>query len=94
MNKLATLPTTVATMITLPATAHAEAGYRDAGASHATAVDGVGIKAACVQEPTTTPPSTTLVVLLSGERLLRVTQGFAACETLKRFAQLAIGRIG
>ncbi len=62
--------------------------------SHGTAVDGVGVKAACVQEPTTTPPSTTLVVLLSGERLLRVTQGYAACETLKRFAQLAIGRIG
>lgn len=62
--------------------------------THGTAVDGIGVKAACVHEATTTPPSTTLVVLLSGDRLLRVTQGFASCATLKRFAQLAIGRIG
>jgi hypothetical protein len=74
----------------------------DAGAEFAlatsaprtTVVDGIGVKAACVNEPTTTPPSTTLVVLLNGDRLLRVTQGYASCNTLKRFAQLAIGRIG
>lgn len=57
------------------------------------AVDGIGLKAACVNELTTTPPSTTLVVLLSGERILRVTQGFGSCANLKRFAQVAIGRI-
>jgi len=57
------------------------------------AVDGIGLKAACVDELTTTPPSTTLVVLLSGERILRVTQGFGSCANLKRFAQVAIGRI-
>ncbi|MFV8321005.1 hypothetical protein [Mycobacterium sp. 23] len=58
------------------------------------AVGGIGLKASCVDELTTTPPSTTLVVLLSGERILRVTQGFGSCTNLKRFAQLAIGRIG
>lgn len=57
-------------------------------------VDGIGVRAACVYEPSTTPPSTTLVVLLDRDRLFRVTQGYASCETLKRFAQLAIGRIG
>jgi hypothetical protein len=63
-------------------------------APRTTGVDGIGVKAACVNEPTTTPPSTTLVVLLNGDRLLRVTQGYASCNTLKRFVQLAIGRIG
>ncbi|WP_155768940.1 hypothetical protein [Mycobacterium asiaticum] len=59
-----------------------------------TGVDGIGVRAACVYESTTTPPSTTLVVLLNRDRLFRVTQGYASCNTLKRFAQLAIGRIG
>lgn len=62
--------------------------------SHPIVVDGVGVKAACVDELTTTPPSMTLVVLLEGDRLLRVTQGYGQCGTLKRFAQLAIGRMG
>lgn len=62
--------------------------------SHPIAVEGVGVKAACVDELTTTPPSMTLVVLLDGGRVLRVTQGYGQCGTLKRFAQLAIGRIG
>lgn len=61
---------------------------------HFTPVTGVGVKAGCVEELTTTPPSTTLVVLLDGDRLLRVTQGFGSCGTLKRFAQLAIPRVG
>lgn len=56
------------------------------------AVDGVGVKAACVNDLTTTPPSTTLLVLLEGDRLLRVIQGNGSCDTLKRFAQLAISR--
>lgn len=64
------------------------------GPGTGTAVDGIGLKASCVNELTTTPPSTTLVVLLSGERILRVTQGFGSCANLKRLAQLAIGRIG
>lgn len=61
---------------------------------HGTVVDGVGSKAACVDDPTTSPPSTTLLVLLGGDRLLRVIQGNGSCDSLKRFAQLAIGRIG
>lgn len=61
---------------------------------HGTVVDGVGVMAACVDDPTTSPPSTTLLVLLSGDRLLRVIQGNGSCDTLKHFAQLAIGRIG
>ena len=63
-------------------------------ARHGAVVDGVGVKAACVDDPTTSPPSTTLVVVLSGDRLLRVVQGNGSCGLLKRFAQLAIGRIG
>ncbi len=63
-------------------------------AHNATTVDGVGVKAVCVFEPQTTPPSTTLVVLLSGDRLYRATEGYASCDTLKQFAQAAIGRIG
>lgn len=61
---------------------------------HGTVVDGVGVKAACVDDLTTSPPTTTLLLLLSGDRLLRVIQGNGSCDTLKRFAQLAIGRIG
>jgi hypothetical protein len=81
----------------MPGAFAVDAGSEFALASSAprtTVVDGVGVKAACVNEPTTTPPSTTLVVLLNGDRLLRVTQGYASCNTLKRFAELAIGRIG
>ena len=63
-------------------------------ADRATTVDGIGAKAVCVFEPQTTPPSTTLVVLLSGGRLYRATEGYASCDTLKQFAQAAIGRIG
>jgi hypothetical protein len=63
-------------------------------ARRGTVVDGVGVKAACVDDLTTSPPTTTLLLLLSGDRLLRVIQGNGSCDTLKRFAQLAIGRIG
>jgi hypothetical protein len=62
---------------------------------NATAVDGVGVTAQCVSEPTTTPPSSTLVVLLGGNRLYRATSWYGtSCDQLKRFAQIAIGRIG
>jgi hypothetical protein len=58
-------------------------------------VDGLGVAAQCVYEPTTTPPSTTLVVLLSGNRLYRATSWYGtSCDQLKQFAQTAIGRIG
>ncbi|KAB7754261.1 MULTISPECIES: hypothetical protein [Mycobacteriaceae] len=61
----------------------------------ATAVDGVGVKAVCTYEPNVTPPSTTLTVLLTGERIYRVTGSYVwRCETLKTFAELAIARIG
>jgi hypothetical protein len=64
-------------------------------AAGATVVHDVGVKAVCVVEPMTTPPSTTLVVLLSGDRIYRATGWYhMPCDALKRFAQLAIGRIG
>jgi hypothetical protein len=64
-------------------------------AVNATSVDGVGVKAQCVFEPTTTPPSSTLVVLLSGDRIYRATGWYGiSCDKLKQFAQAAIGRIG
>lgn len=59
------------------------------------AVDGLGLRAQCVYEPTTTPPSTTLAVLLSGDRLYRVTSWYStSCDVLKQFAQTAVARIG
>ena len=61
----------------------------------ATEVDGVGLKAVCTYEPDVTPPSTTLTVLLTGERIYRVTGSYVwRCDTLKTFAELAIARIG
>jgi len=61
----------------------------------ATEVDGVGLRAVCTYEPNVTPPSTTLTVLLTGERIYRVTGSYVwRCETLKTFAELAIARIG
>ncbi|WP_285029917.1 hypothetical protein [Mycolicibacterium sp. lyk4-40-TYG-92] len=61
----------------------------------ATEVDGVGLKAVCTYEPNVTPPSTTLTVLLTGERIYRVTGSYVwRCETLKSFAELAIARVG
>jgi hypothetical protein len=64
-------------------------------AENATIVDGLGVKAACRYEPQTTPPSTTLLVLLNGDRLYRATGWYGvSCDTLKQFAQTAIGRIG
>lgn len=61
----------------------------------ATEVDGVGLRAVCTYEPDVTPPSTTLTVLLTGERLYRVTGSYVwRCDTLKTFAELAIARIG
>jgi hypothetical protein len=60
-----------------------------------TPVDGVGVTAQCVSEPTTTPPSNTVVVLLGGNRLYRATSWYGtSCDRLKQFAQTAIGRIG
>jgi hypothetical protein len=61
----------------------------------ATEVRGLGIKAVCVFEPKTTPPSSTVVVQLSGDRLYRATGWYSkSCDTLARFARVAIGRIG
>ncbi len=61
----------------------------------ASEVGGVGLKAVCTYEPDVTPPSTTLTVLLTGERLYRVTGSYVwRCDTLKTFAELAIARIG
>ena len=54
--------------------------------NNTTNIDGLGVKAVCVVEPRTTPPSTTLLVLLNGDRLFRVTEGYASCDTLKQFA--------
>lgn len=61
----------------------------------ATEVADVGLRAVCTYEPNVTPPSTTLTVLLTGERIYRVTGSYVwRCETLKTFAELAIARIG
>lgn len=58
-------------------------------------VVGLGVKAVCVFEPTTTPPSSTVVVQLSDERLYRATGWYAkSCDTLARFARVAVSRIG
>ncbi|WP_029112368.1 hypothetical protein [Mycobacterium sp. URHB0044] len=63
--------------------------------ANATPIEGVGVKAHCVIEPTTTPPSTTLVVSLSGGRLYRVTGWYTpSCDSLKQLAKAAVGRIG
>jgi hypothetical protein len=47
-----------------------------------------------VIEQRTTPPSTTLLILLNADRLYRAVGGYVYCDTLKQFAQVAIGRIG
>jgi hypothetical protein len=66
-----------------------------AAEDNATSVDGVGVKAQCMFEPMTTPPSNTLLVLLSGDRIYRATGWYGmSCDQLKQFAQAAIGRIG
>jgi hypothetical protein len=66
-----------------------------ATAKDPTTVDGLGIQAACVFNPGTTPPSTSLLVVLSGDRLYRaVGKYYMPCDSLKQFAQTAIGRIG
>lgn len=58
-------------------------------------VDGLGVKAVCASEPSTTPPSTTLLALLSGDRIYRATGWYSlTCDALTLFAQKAIGRIG
>jgi hypothetical protein len=76
-----------------PLSAAAQFGL--ATGNDSTPVDGLGVPAQCVYEPTTTPPSTTVVVLLSGERLYRATSLYGtSCDQLKKFAQIAIDRIG
>jgi hypothetical protein len=59
-----------------------------------TPVDGLGLAAKCIFDQRTTPPSTTLLVLLSGGRLYRAQGAYVYCDTLKQFAQVAISRIG
>jgi hypothetical protein len=59
-----------------------------------TVVDGLGRQAKCVFDQRTTPPSTTLLVLLDGDRLYRAQGTFVFCDTLTRFAQVAVSRIG
>ncbi|MCX2930796.1 PASTA domain-containing protein [Mycobacterium sp. CVI_P3] len=77
-----------------PVTAAAQFGLATS-AKNGTPLDGVGVQAQCVLEPSTTPPSTTVVVLLDGNRLYRATSWYGtSCEKLKQFAQIAIGRIG
>jgi hypothetical protein len=62
---------------------------------NATSVNDIGIKAVCVFEPRTTPPSTTLSVLLGDGRIYRATGWYSMpCDRLKPVAQAAIGRIG
>jgi hypothetical protein len=64
-------------------------------AKNPTTIDGLGIQAACLFNPGTTPPSTALLVVLSGDRLYRaVGKYYMPCDSLKEFAQIAIGRTG
>jgi hypothetical protein len=56
-------------------------------------VDRLGINAMCVCEPQVTPPSTTVVVLLTGGRIYRATAAYEYCDTVERFARTAIDRI-
>ncbi|MCV7347535.1 DUF4232 domain-containing protein [Mycolicibacterium rhodesiae] len=77
-----------------PVSAAAQFAQAAAG-PNSTAVDGLGLQAQCVYEPTTTPPSTTLMVLLSGNRLYRATSWYGTgCGQLTQFAQTAISRVG
>jgi hypothetical protein len=77
-----------------PVTAAAQFGLATSG-TNGTPVDGLGVLAQCVYEATTTPPSTTVVVLLDGNRLYRATSWYGtSCDRLEQFAQTAIGRIG
>jgi len=79
----------------LPVDAASQFALGTAPATNVTTVDGLGVKAVCVMEPQTTPPSTTLLVLLTGDRLYRATGTYyPSCDSLKRFAQTAIARIG
>lgn len=68
---------------------------KDATGNGATWIRGLGLGAVCHDEPRTTPPSTTVVVQLTGDRLYRATGWYhTSCDTLAQFAQVAIGRIG
>jgi hypothetical protein len=40
-----------------------------------------------------TPPSTTILVLLDGNRIYRATAAYEYCDTVQRFARTAINRI-
>jgi hypothetical protein len=59
----------------------------------AVTIDRLGVNAVCVYEPNVTPPSTTIVVLLDGGRVYRSTAAYEYCNTVERFARLAIDRI-
>lgn len=76
-------------------TTDAAAQFALATAGNVATVGDLGVKSVCVVEPRTTPPSSTVVVLLSGDRLYRATGWYAqSCDTLRQFAEVAIGRIG
>jgi hypothetical protein len=78
----------------LPGAFPVDAATEYALTDDATAIDGVGVKAHCVFEPTTMPPSTTLSVLLDGDRIYRATGWYAiSCDQLEQFAHTAITRI-
>jgi hypothetical protein len=73
----------------------AAAQFALVSAGNVATVGDLGVKSVCVVEPRTTPPSSTVVVLLSGDRLYRATGWYAlSCDTLRQFAAVAIGRIG
>jgi hypothetical protein len=64
-----------------------------AEAPGAQTVAGLGINAVCVYEPNVTPPSTTIVVQLDGDRIFRSTAAYEFCDTVERFARIAVDRI-
>lgn len=46
----------------------------------------------CITEPMTTPPSTTVIARLTDNRIYRATATYQPCDTVTRFARIAIGR--
>jgi len=86
----------ISSELMLPGASPADANTRLANAAAspgAQTVGGLGVDAVCVYEPNVTPPSTTIVVQLDGGRIFRSTAAYEFCDTVERFARIAVDRI-
>ncbi len=84
----------ISSELLLPGPPAAASMLADAAAKPGAAtVNGLGVDAVCVFEPRVTPPSTTVLVLLDGGRIYRVTAAYEYCTTVERFARTAVDRI-